>query len=242
MNQNNNLSKSFSTFRNDISSTIDAGFKKMIVQYKIILVGDSAVGKTSLLNQYVHNKFKSKVETTIAVGSKKRLYNLNQKTVAELEVFDTCGEEKFRSIVRSYFQGKHGAVMVYDITNKSSFEGLDSWLKEINEAAPKNIKIILVGNKSDRDDKRQISREAGQKYAKKHDMDFIEVSAKTGSSVSLIFEKLATGIFKTKEEKKEENDKDDVQEIQSVKLHSNILNYNSKDEGSVKNPEKTKCC
>ena len=248
----NNMSKSFSIYRNDISSTIDAGFKKMIVHYKIILIGDVCVGKTCLLYQYTTQSYKGEYRTSISVISKKQLLNLNQQTVSELEIFDTCGEERFRSIVRSFFQGKDGIVLVYDITRKSTFDNLNSWLNEIKEAAPENVGIILVGNKTDNEDEREVSTKMGENFAKKNEMEFIEVSAKTGNRVSLAFEKLAAMIYKKKEEMKKgnENDNDDdecdnggegdgeVNENRSVKLTNAKYGIKQSDD----NDDQTKGC
>ena len=225
----NHISKSFSIYRNDISSTIDAGFKKIIVHYKIILIGDVCVGKTCLLYQYTTQSYKDQYRTSISVISKKQLLNLNQQTVSELEIFDTCGEERFRSIVRSYFQGKDGIVLVYDITRKSTFDNLGSWLNEIKEAAPENVGIILVGNKTDNEDEREVSTQMGENFAKKHEMEFIEVSAKTGNRVGIAFEKLASMIHKKKEEEKSKgnnNDNDDDDDDERDKNEDNDGNEN----------------
>ena len=119
----------------------------------------------------------------------------------KLQIWDTCGQERFRNIVESYYRGGNGILVVYDITKKSSFDQLNSWLIDITNKGNKNMYKILIGNKSDLEDDRQVTFEEGQDFANKNGMDFFETSAKTGAFVQEAFEKLANQILQISEKK-----------------------------------------
>ena len=172
-------------------------------QFKIILIGESSVGKTSIINRYIDNKFTNKFESTITVETKKKLYQIDNDNIAELNIWDTAGEEKFRTITKQFYKDTHGALIVYDITNKESFERINFWLKDLIDFSPPDIIIYLIGNKIDLEKKREVEFNEGKKYSEENNILFNEVSAKNGNNVSAIFDILSNKIFEKK--KKEEN-------------------------------------
>lgn len=160
---------------------------------KLIIVGNSSVGKSSLLLQYTDKRFTDLHTTTIGVEFGTRIINIKNRLV-KLQIWDTAGQESYRSITRSYYRGAIAAVLVYDVANKDSFNAIISWLKDI-EMAVDCPYLILVGNKSDFDYKRQITTEEGKRFADEHNIMFIETSAKTNSNVENLFNCLTERIL-----------------------------------------------
>ena len=203
-NSNNNISKNNKNSNNKHSYLpSNKSYKINKNQFKIILIGDSSVGKTSIINRYIDNKFTNKFESTITVETKKKLYQIDNDNIAELNIWDTAGEEKFRTITNQFYKDTHGALIVYDITNKESFERINFWLKDLIDFSPPDIIIYLIGNKIDLEKKREVEFNEGKKYSEENNILFNEVSAKNGNNVSAIFDILSNKIFEKK--KKEEN-------------------------------------
>lgn len=166
--------------------------------FKYIIVGDTAVGKSCLLLRFTDNRFQAQHDLTIGVefGSRTIMIDSNQ---VKLQIWDTAGQEKFRSITRSYYRGASGALLVYDITRRETFEHLNSWLEDCRKCSSNNIVIILVGNKSDMESQRQVSRSEGEEFAKKNGLHFIETSAKTAEMVEEAFIQTAKEIYEKAE-------------------------------------------
>ena len=162
---------------------------------KYIIIGDAAVGKSNLLLRYVHGEFKSEYQVTIGVefGAKNILI---KDELYRIQIWDTAGQENFRSITRAYYKNSVCALVVYDITNRDSFNNIANWVEDCKNQSPKTIFMVLVGNKSDLSDKRVISIDEGRELAEKYNMIFFETSAKTGDNVDLIFFKSAEEIAK----------------------------------------------
>ena len=162
---------------------------------KYIIIGDAAVGKSNLLLRYVHGEFKSEYQVTIGVefGAKNILI---KDELYRVQIWDTAGQENFRSITRAYYKNSVCALVVYDITNRDSFNNIANWVEDCKNQSPKTIFMVLVGNKSDLSDKRVISIDEGRELAEKYNMIFFETSAKTGDNVDLIFFKSAEEIAK----------------------------------------------
>lgn len=188
---------------------------------KIIVLGNSSVGKTSILERYFNNKFEenSKAATVSAVFQSKKI-KIDPFTIADLHIWDTAGQEQFRSITKTYIYGSNGIILVFDLTDEKSFNDLDYWIEEINDAVDKDKIIkILIGNKSDLYDKK-ISYDRAKKYAEKHNMQFHTVSAKDGINIDMVFEILGIECFKNiQEEQKrleEEGSKEKEERISSL--------------------------
>ena len=158
--------------------------------YKILLIGNSAVGKSSLLLRFVDSTWNDAFVPTIGVDFKVRTMNIDGKKV-KLQIWDTAGQERFKNITSSYYRGAHGIMVVYDITDMESFNNVSNWLIEIEKNAKKNAYKILIGNKNDLEDKRVVSKTQGQDFANTYGMNFLETSAKSNTAVDEAFEKLA---------------------------------------------------
>lgn len=163
--------------------------------FKFILIGDSTVGKTCVLTRFVDGWFKAESDPTIGVEFGSKVLKCKSGVTVRLQVWDTAGQESFRSITRSYYRGAIGALLVYDITNANSFENLPSWLKDSLDATNQNIGIVLVGNKSDLETEREVNKEVAKNFAKENNLLFLETSAKNGTNVEKIFQILSEQIL-----------------------------------------------
>ena len=164
------------------------------VKYKIMVLGESKVGKTSLIKRYTKDQFGGVYLTTVGMDFQDKIIEIEDKKV-RLQVWDTAGQERFRNVTKSYFQSSQGLVLVYDITDRESFEKLNFWVDNIKNNAPENAKFILVGNKCDLANERKVSYEEGENYAKNLNIKFFEASARDGTNVNELFFYLANEIY-----------------------------------------------
>ena len=153
---------------------------------KYIIIGDSGVGKSNILLKYIYGKFNEEFQSTIGVEFGAKDIQIKDK-IFRTQIWDTAGQEMFRSITRAYFKNSVCACVVYDITNRNSFESIKSWIEDCKKHSPKTIYLILIGNKVDLVNSRKISYEEGEAYAKKYGMLFYETSAKTGKNINELF-------------------------------------------------------
>lgn len=158
--------------------------------FKLIIIGDSGIGKSCLLNRFSDDVYTDAYISTIGVDFKIRTIEIGGR-VCKLQIWDTAGQERFRTITSSYYRGAHGIVIVFDITNPDTFTNCEMWLTEIQRYASDQASRILVGTKSDLTDRRKISFADAQEFAAKHGMEYIETSAKHGTNVETAFIKLA---------------------------------------------------
>jgi len=162
--------------------------------FKILMVGDSGVGKSSLLLRFTDDTFSENFISTIGVDFKIRTVTLEGKTV-KMQIWDTAGQERFRTITSSYYRGAHGVILVYDVTDQVSFNNARQWLTEIERYACGQVVKLLVGNKCDLTTKRVVDFETGKEFADQFNLPFLEASAKDGSNVEKAFLTLVKDIF-----------------------------------------------
>lgn len=180
--------------------------RKYDASYKLIVVGDSGVGKTSILASYMNASFTDATQPTLGVEFFSKVLKKGDKNI-QLMLWDTAGQDIFRSVTRSYYRGSHGALLVFDLTKKDSFSNLGSWLHDIRESAGKNVVVLLLGNKLDlcEDDitMRAVTSEEAMEYAASNDMEYIEGSAKEkirieeafDTCIEQILAKVKEGVF-----------------------------------------------
>lgn len=154
--------------------------------FKYIIIGDTGVGKSCLLLQFTDQRFRQQHDLTIGVEFGSRTVKINDKNI-KLQIWDTAGQESFKSITRSYYRGAAGALLVYDITRKETFNHLTRWLEEVRQNGNPDIMVMLIGNKADLDSRRQVSTEEGERFAKENGLIFMETSAKTAFNVEQAF-------------------------------------------------------
>jgi Ras-related protein Rab-1A len=161
--------------------------------FKLLLIGDSGVGKSCLLLRFADDTYTESYISTIGVDFKIRTIELEGKTI-KLQIWDTAGQERFRTITSSYYRGAHGIIVVYDITDQDSFNDVKQWLQEIDRYACENVNKLLVGNKCDMTSKRAVETNVAQDYADQLGIPFLETSAKSSTNVEQAFIKMATEI------------------------------------------------
>ena len=153
---------------------------------KYIIIGDTAVGKSNILTQYVYEKFNEVFQPTLGVEFAAKNTIIENK-IYRIQIWDTAGAENFRSITRAYYKNSVCAFIVYDITKRETFENVQVWLEDIKNQCPQTVLLVLVGNKLDLENERQISYEEGENFAQKNNMFFFETSAKTGANIENLF-------------------------------------------------------
>ncbi|KAK8794836.1 hypothetical protein WA158_001817 [Blastocystis sp. Blastoise] len=154
--------------------------------YKIVMLGRSMSGKTCLIHTYVKGMFKAGTLATIGVELQTKFITVDDQLI-KLQIWDTAGSDQYESITKSYYRGAHGIVLLYDITYRESFEKIGYYMQSIYDNADEDVRVILVGNKSDLEDKRAVSYEEGKRLAGKYNISFFESSAATGQNISDIF-------------------------------------------------------
>lgn len=152
----------------------------------MLLIGNSGVGKSSLLLRFADDVFTDNFMPTIGVDFKIRTIEVDGKTI-KLQIWDTAGQERFKTITSSYYKGAHGIIVTYDITDRESFSAIENWMNEVEKHASDNISRILVGNKSDMTDARQVSTDEGKELAEHYNVRFLETSAKDCKNVEEAF-------------------------------------------------------
>ena len=203
--------------------------------FKLIIVGESCVGKSNIIVRYTEGEFKNIIGNTLGVELYNKYINIKDK-YSKLQIYDTAGQERYHSIVSNYFRGSHGCFIVYDITNPESFDKIEFWYQSVKQKASNDVSIILVGNKCDLEEQRVITKEKGEEKAKELNIPFFETSALSDININEIFKELVENIY----------DKIGVQiekecsetERQSSVYEEKIVNISPE----KKEPEKKGCC
>ena len=192
--------------------------------FRYIIVGDVNVGKSCIMLRFSSNEFREEHELTIGVEFAIKFYEIKNKNI-KIQIWDTAGEEAFQSITKNYYKNAIGALLVYDITKKSSFDHLKNWLDNIRENSSRNIKIILIGNKTDLEDKREVTFQEGEEFAKNNGLFFLETSAKNFININESFNKLTEEIYDNIEILEEEEESKNSIKLEDV---NSIINDKKK--------------
>lgn len=174
---------------------------------KYLIIGNSGVGKSCILLRYADDVYTDKHIITIGVDFKIKTLSVDGKNV-KTNIWDTAGQERFKNIIVSYYKGASGVMLVYDITDLESFNKINDWMIEVEKNAPNNVYKILIGNKCDLEDQRQVSYDQGKEFADTYGMKFIETSAKNATNVDDAFMTMTTEIVNIKKKQKESDNKD----------------------------------
>ena len=189
------------------SSEVKEDFK-----IKIVVVGDSGVGKTNLIKRFISNEFSENIKATIGVEFMSKTYRIN-KHLFKIEIWDTAGQERYKSITAVYYKGAKGALVVYDTTDQTTFDNIDKWMQEIKDKTSKDIKLMIIGNKIDLKEEREVKNEEALKKAQSFGIPLMETSALDTTNVKEAFNDLLKEIYKdmkdnlNKPENKFQNDK-----------------------------------
>ena len=207
--------------------------------FKFLIIGDELVGKSKLVLNYVDGQFTSEYKLTLGVEIRVKDVEIKNKTY-RIQIWDTAGQENFRSITRAYYKNSVCALVVYDISSRDSFNNVSTWIEDCRNQSPKTIFMVLVGNKSDLADKRQVSTEEGQELAEKYGLQFYETSAKTGENVNDIFYDSADEIAKKIDQNYYdlENDTCGIKQGINRQNHNPVLNLG----GGGRQKEDKGCC
>ena len=207
--------------------------RKNLIEITIILLGEASVGKTSIVERYLNNSFSEKYKCTVNVDFKTKIINEDENTSVKLNIRDTAGQEKFRSLTKAYYHDCEGAFIIFDLTRKNTFNYVQNWINELNNNANKDINIIILGNKLDLSVQRDISSEDIKK-AFQNEYYYFDVSAKNGNNISLAFEKMIKLILETKEIKERIMGNYNKNEDKKIDL-----NHNDK---LLKKEKQNRCC
>jgi len=177
--------------------------------FKVVLIGDSGVGKSNLLSRFTRNEFNLETKSTIGVEFATRSISVDGKTL-KAQIWDTAGQERYRAITAAYYRGAVGALLVYDIAKHATYVNVTRWLKELRDHADSNIVIMLVGNKSDLKHLRAVPTEEAKSFATENGLSFIETSALDASNVESAFQTILTDIYRIVSSKQLEQSADPI--------------------------------
>ena len=216
----------------EVEDSLSKSSKRQLKKLKIILLGEKGVGKSSLINRYVSNKFSNYTQVSLGPDVKSKKVECDMLLTVDLQINDTTNEENLGKFTKNYFLDAHGALLVYDLTNEQSFHKLKYWLEELKSNAPEDIVYCILGNKSDSTADRVVDYEKAKEFA--GDNLYYEVSAKTGNNVTLAFEQLTYGIIE--KQKEEENNPNKVIRGKEGRKTTDLADINKELIG------KKKCC
>ena len=188
--------------------------------FKILIIGDSTTGKTNILSKYLHNKFDKASKATIGVELCRKIYTIKNEKV-EAQIWDTAGQERYRSMTKAYYKGALGALIVYDITKKETFDNIENWIADLRNSADKKATIILVGNKNDLEEERKVSKDIGESKAKEFGFAFLETSALNGSNIELAFQTLIEEVYKNHHKEFEPSNNLEILKGKAINLEEN---------------------
>ena len=214
--------------------------------FKLVLIGDSGVGKTNILSRYLTNQFSASTQPTVGVEFGSKIIKKGEKLI-KLQIWDTAGQERYKSITSAYYKGAKGAFVVYDISRKSTFDNVDKWINELKNNGSEDVFILLVGNKSDLNEQREISEEEVKKKAEVYNIAFCETSALKGNNIEFAFESLIDKITEKLEKEKVILGKNisKIEEGKTITLNTDKdkdKKENGEEGKNNKKPEVKSCC
>lgn len=165
-----------------------------ITSYKFIIIGSSGVGKTAILKRLVEGNFSEESQSTIGVEFDSTMITIDDRRV-KLQIWDTAGQERFRSIAKAYYRNAVGVILVFDITERKSFDDLTTWLNDVHSLCDQNAVVILIGNKADLSNRRSVTLNEAESFAAQQHMKYLETSAKNGTNIREAFAQVATEIL-----------------------------------------------
>ena len=201
--------------------------------FKIVLIGDTSVGKTNILSKYLSNEFDPDSKATVGVEFGTKDFKI-ENNIVKVQIWDTAGQERYRSITNAYYKGAKGSLLVYDITNPKSFENLDKWLSDLKTNGEEKISIILLGNKSDLEEERKITTEQGKEKAEFYKLAFMETSALNGNNIEKAFNELIADVYKHHHELFEKKAK--------VEITDKAIDLENPDKNKETKEDKKFCC
>ena len=210
------------------------------IDLKIILLGDSGVGKTSISARYIDSSFKDNYQATLQLEKRMKIINEDDKTPLRLNIWDTAGQEKFRAITRQFYRDCHGAFIVFDLTKKSTFNELKNWINELKTHGDEDTVIIILGNKSDLNTEREIPEEDIKNEIEKN-YKYFEVSAKTGNNISLAFDEMRKLIMQ-KIKKNEQNENNTKSNKKKLNKDEKKRAQSLEEIKETVNKKEAKCC
>ncbi len=201
--------------------------KNYEMMFKVVLVGDSFVGKTNMMSKYLKNEFKSDSKATVGVEFGSKEFNIEGHSI-NAQIWDTAGQERYKAITSAYYKGAKGAFVVYDITRKDSFASIDKWISDLTSVADKKLTIVVIGNKCDLEDQRQVTKEEGEEKANQLQVAFLETSALSGANLDKAFEMMINEVYKKCHEEMLADDDLDIEGGQEINLSKKPENTESK--------------
>ena len=204
--------------------------------FKIVLIGDTSVGKTNILSKYLTDEFDAKSKATVGVEFGVKNFKI-ENNIVKVQIWDTAGEERYRSITNAYYKGAKGSLLVYDITNKKSFENVEKWISDLKANADEDISMILLGNKTDLEDKRVVTTEEGKNKAEFYNLTFMETSALNGNNIQEAFNELIMDVYKKNHELLENQAK-----VEIIRDKKTIELDKGEDNNTDEVKEKKWCC
>ena len=216
------------------SSTLNISYDFL---FKVSLIGDAATGKTSIITRFIDDVFKEETSTTIGVDFKIVSLDLGENTYAKMQIWDTCGSERFKSITASFLKSCSAFILVFDLNRKNTFKSIENWIKTINENTKPKF-LILIGNKCDLI--RDVNKDEIISFCEKNKLNYIEISVKENKNVEKIFKEVAYQLYKDIKIKKSENKNVNLQEFE-IGGFKNIKIEDEKNENEIKK-KNNKCC
>ena len=202
--------------------------------FKVVLIGDTSVGKTNILSKYLTNDFDPDSKATVGVEFGTKNFKI-EDNIVKVQIWDTAGQERYRSITNAYYKGAKGSLLVYDITNPKTFESIDRWLSDLKVNGDENISVVLLGNKSDLESDRKVTTQQGKEKAEFYKLAFMETSALNGNNIEKAFSELITDVYK--------NHHDLFAKEAKVVINDRAISLENADENDEKiEKEKKGCC